>query len=172
MQTIQEAQEHLKKHWEEGTHCPCCKQFVKLYPRKITAAMAFCLWHIFKFDRTHPNQFVHFEKYLIENKVLTNLRGDFAKLKFWGLVEQMEGTREDSSKRIGLYRITEKGRDFVKGNIRVPSRVRLYNQASYGFDETEYITFKETLGNKFNYDELMHLIPISDNPVQTDLFPI
>ena len=41
------------------------------------------------------------------------VRGDWAKLKFWGLIEEKPDVRDDGSPRVGYWRMTPLGRQFV-----------------------------------------------------------
>lgn len=148
--TLEQAKDVLRENWEEGVECPCCKQFVKLYRRKITSAMAYVLFLL----STQGDEYIHVENWLKEKKVPASFRGDFTKLRHWGLIETKSGIRDDGSKRIGYYKITAHGRDFVAGDVTVRPCVRIFNNELFGF-EGEKINFKQALGDKFNYEELM-----------------
>lgn len=151
METLKEAKEYLKSNIGEGTKCPCCGQFVKLYTRKLNSSMAYALILIYK----SPFQgFFHVEDYLKSINCPSSIRGDFAKLRWWNLIEQFKGEREDGSKRVGHYRITTLGKNFTRGFCTVKESIRLYNQGFYGFSGNE-IDIKRALKNKFNYNELM-----------------
>lgn len=147
---LEEAKQLLRDNWQEGIECPCCRQYVKLYKRKLNSAMAYVLVMM---DRA-PTGYFHVENWLKTQNTPASLRGDFPKLHYWGLIEAKEATREDGSPRVGYYRITEKGRKFVHGLIEVPARAQLFNQKFYGYDG-DPISIKQALGDKFNYEELM-----------------
>ena len=151
--TLEEAKQLLRDNWETGTDCPACGQYVKLYKRKINSAMAWVLIILYKRHFTDDG-WVHVENYLKTQNTPASLRGDFPKLRFWGLLEQMAGEREDGSPRVGMYRLTEKGRQFVEGKITVPEKLGFFNQQIYKVD-SDQVNIKQTLNNKFNYDELM-----------------
>jgi len=156
--TLQESKNYLHDNWEKGVECPCCKQFVKLYRRKITGAMALALVELYKENkRVGFSEYIHLAE-LLDKKgysyQITNT-GDKAKLKYWGLVDPMQGTREDGSKKVGRYRITQLGIDFVKGEAHIHEIVGLYNQHVYRVDNNRLITINEVWDTKFNYHELM-----------------
>lgn len=157
MTTIEEAKQFLRENWGgKIVLCPCCKQSVKLYERKITSSMAYGLILLYRYFRLSPhNAYVHIENYFKELKIASSIRGDMVKLKYWGLIERSFGIRSDGSFRNGYYRITEKGTQFVLGGFQVPRCVKLFNNKFYGFSE-EMTTIKEALGDKFNYRELMN----------------
>lgn len=140
---------------EEGCRCPACNQYVKLYHRKITSSMAYGLILIFRENRKNDNQYIHlwnfFKSLNIPSAIMT---GDIMKLRYWGLLERKNGEREDGSNRVGFYRITEKGKEFVNGNILVPKEAKVFNSKFFGF-AGDKISIKQALKSKFNYEELM-----------------
>jgi hypothetical protein len=153
METIKEAKQFLKANYKEGTKCPCCGQSVKLYKRTITSAMA---WGLIIFDKKSlTNDFYHAENIFKDVDGLpSSIRGDFPKLRFWGLIEKYEGDRDDGSPRNGLYRITSKGKSFVRNRYSVPRHAYTYNNKLRKI-EGDDITIKDALSNKFNYNQLM-----------------
>lgn len=150
--SLEEAKTQLRASFKtKGMKCPCCTQFVKMYNRAITSAMACALIYIHKSGK---REFFHVEDYLKEIDCPSSIRGDFAKLRFFGLIESIDLTRKDGSDRSGYYKITQKGIDFVNGTIQVPRAVRIFNNATYGMDE-EMIDIHQALKNKFSYKDLM-----------------
>ncbi len=155
MDTLQAAKDQIRENFDKGSSCPCCGQFVKLYKRKLTSAMAYALVEIYKENKRNDMSFFHVEKHFKKLDGLpASIRGDFAKLRYWHLIEPLKGEREDGSKRIGYYRITGGGINFLKYGLKVPSHVFLFDNKLQGKSET-LTNFRESLGNKFNYDELM-----------------
>ncbi len=153
--TIEEAKKHLDKNMHLGANCPCCNQTVKRYSRKITTNMAYALFLFNKFTQGNTNEFIHFENCLKAAYIPSGDCTDFPKLRFWGLIEGKRDTKkDDGNPRNGYYRITEKGMLFLKGEESVHERVNIFNNQFYGH-EGNFVTFKECLGSKFNYDELM-----------------
>jgi hypothetical protein len=152
--TLEEARDLVRDNLREGLVCPCCEQFAKVYKRKLNGAMAASLVLIARHFK-HSTEWLHVENYLKELPgIPASLRGDFAKLRYWGLIERMEGEREDGSNRVGYYRITPLGKDFVEGRVKVPGHVYLFNSECIGHsDETLHIG--EALGTAFDYAELM-----------------
>lgn len=133
--TIAEAQPILREEGKNGgTHCPLCSQRVQVYKRTITAQMAYALILLYRRDgwATWP-------------ELLDNRRGDEAKLRYWSLVECVNGS---------LWRVTELGRQFVEGAATVPKFALVYNSRVLGF-EGEPVTIHDALGNRFDLAELM-----------------
>ena len=141
---------------EEGVHCPCCRQFAKVYRRALTGSMAHAaalLSRYFHQDKAEP--WIHVPNYLSSLHQGPMVRGgDWAKLRYWGIIEPQPGTREDGSGRTGYYRVTEFGHRFVKNEVTVSRRVILYNDTPLGFDGRQ-VTCRECLGTKFNFTGLM-----------------
>ena len=149
--TIKEAKAFLKENWANGgTTCPCCSQPVKLYKKKLNFQMAKVLIDMYKTNK----EWVH------PIKDLTTINGDYAKLRFWGLLEPK--VKEDNNPEVkasGYWRITERGQLFVTKQISIPQTVYLFNNKAYNIpnvcDDEVRITISDALGTKFNYGELM-----------------
>lgn len=152
--TIQQAKDYVKQHINEGVECPCCTQFVKMYRRKITSSMAYALILI---ANSGKRDYFHVEDYLKGENCPAAIRGDFPKLRYWGLIEAEESKREDGSKRNGYYKITQKGIDFVQCKIVVPEAMYIFKNKAYNrpMENDSYISIKQALRGKFNYTELM-----------------
>lgn len=167
--TIAEVKEWLAEHFDEGVSCPCCDQLVKRYKRKLNSSMAYVLILMYRWDREYtrngrPSDYLHVPSFLattggINPHRAAAIRGDWAKLRHWGLIEEKPGQqREDGSGRAGFYKITAKGCNFARGFDRVPAHIYLYNQEVQATPDDEKIpmvTIQEALAEKFNYLELM-----------------
>lgn len=145
--TITEAKSFLRENWSKGATCPCCQQHVQLYRRPITSAMAAGLILMYHFRK---NAFTHVEDFFKKIKCPSSIRGDFSKLRYWGLIE--ENTEEEGQE--GFYRVTAKGREFVRCEIKVESHIQLYNDKFYGF-VGNYVDIRDCLKTKFDYEKLM-----------------
>lgn len=156
----------IQERLEQGVWCPACHQHAKIYKRRLNAAVCYVLNLLYKAHKASGvldparAEFVHVPS-LITEKSADNprraaaVRGDAAKLKHWGLIEEQPGKRGDGSKRVGYYRITPRGIAFVQGQITVPSYVWIYNETVIDRAVTERTSFEEALSKKFNYAELM-----------------
>lgn len=154
--TADEAKAFVQQHLQDGVSCPTCGQFCKVYKRKLNSTMALALILIYQFFKTHPHaEWLHVAAFLVKVKKDSSIAGgDAVKLRYWGLLERAPGERDDGSDRVGRYRITEIGKQFVEGRIAVPRYVYLYNQLLLRLSE-EMTTVREALGDKFKYDELI-----------------
>lgn len=104
---------------EEGVICPCCDQLVKVYQRRINLQMArAALW----MSGTPAGKYVDMTKApadIIRNR-------EYSRLALWGLAEAEPG-RGSSGSRRGSWRLTEGGRLFVNGVLRVAEHVTVLN---------------------------------------------
>jgi len=138
-------------HSKKGTCCPCCERFIKLYRRPLSASMARYLIVLAK-KSGMGNPWLHVETDFRDVSIPS--RGDYAKLRYWGLIEAKPGVSERGARTKGYWRITDKGRAFVAGNAPVPSHILLLNNRVVGFSDN-LVTIRDALGKAFNYDELM-----------------
>lgn len=150
MITIQEAKEFLRENFKKGIACPCCGQFVKLYKRKLNSGMARTLIYIYNHSK---QDWLNVKDYLRANSLPNN--HDWTLLHYWGLLQEKGGDPEHGGKTIGEWRVTNKGVDFIRNIISVPSHIEIYNNRLYGYTEN-YINIIEALGKHFDYKELMN----------------
>ena len=154
--TLEEAKQWLRERFEDGAKCPLCGQYAKLYKRKLNSSMAHAMTLIYKYFEANSDEWLHVPSYLSTISSSATVRGgDWSKLRYWGLIEDQKGVRPDGSERIGYYRITDLGKQFVRCQVKVPKHVYLYNQQTINREDNEQISIVEALGDKFNYAELM-----------------
>lgn len=154
LKTLQEAQDWVIDRFYDGVTCPCCEQFVKVYRRKITSVCAFGLVVLMKTD---PYGFVHMPSFWHKIRLEPMFGaafngGDWAKLRFWGVIMPMESTT--GAERTGFWRLTQTGRNFVNGAIVLPKYKFFYNGEVLE-EGDEVVDIREALGSNFNYDEIM-----------------
>ena len=156
METIKESKEFLKSNYSKGCKCPSCGQMVKLYKRKLNSSNAICMIEFAKMATV--GKWYHISDLIKYNTLLaTRLNGgEFARMRYFGLIEEMEKDPKETSKRTsGYWRITQKGVDFVNNIITVPKYVFIFDNRVQGLSD-EKTNIIESLGNKFNYQELMN----------------
>lgn len=147
--SLYEAREWLEERLEEGASCPCCNQFAKIYKRKIHSTMArdlIRLYRVARMDWAHVST-------AISREVRGIHLGDFAKLSYWGLVEEEAVLRDDGG-RAGWWRVTETGRAYVYGMLKVPKYALVYDGDCLRLDGPE-VRIHDALGDRFDYKELM-----------------
>jgi hypothetical protein len=156
--TIRDAREILRSLVTgKGHQCPCCKQFAKVYRRKIPNATARVMIALYRQNEGRDYVFLPamFDK--MGGSILkgTPHQGGYGTLgQFWGLMERQPGERDDGSDRVGWWRLTDLGRAFVLARARVQSHATLYAGRCLGLDGS-LVTIQEALGKKFNYRDLM-----------------
>ncbi len=144
---------HSGYSFDKGAKCPCCEQLVKLYKRRINAHMCFFLIKLHRLAKhTQTGQRYFSNEQIGQNY---NLGGDWARLRHWGLIEQMPN-HEDRKRTSGYWGITEKGKEFVNLQIKVPEKILIHNNHFMGFDGDD-IDMQEALDVKFNYKQLMEV---------------
>ena len=152
MLTIQEAKTHLRENFDKGTGCPCCGQFVKRYRRSIYGTMARMLIAFYRLK--HPG-FMHVNDVIRLTGLADYRCGDWAKLVYWGLIEEKSKGKNEDKRTSGYWRITDRGKEFVEGALTVPKYIYLYNQKYMGNDGPE-VHIRDCIGKKFSYEELMY----------------
>lgn len=142
--TLEQAKAWLRDRIDEGERCPCCTQFAKVYKRKIHSTMArdlVSLWRRFGRD-----EWFHLADHV-------GHPGDFAKLRYWGMVVEEVERRPDGG-RSGWWLISLIGERFVRGSIGVEKYAHIYDgrclQMSGGL-----VWVRDALGDRFDYEELM-----------------
>ena len=153
--TIGEAKQYLKENWrkKDGTHCPCCTRRVYLAPTPFHSTMAYTLILFYEHAVKNGDEAWLDINALIASKGQKS-KNDYTKLGYWGLIESKKGERADGSKRVGIWRITQKGKLFARGEIEVPKRGHFFNQKVWSWSE-EQTDIVSALGKRFNYRELM-----------------
>lgn len=146
VESLAEARAWLNEQVEtgEGGRCPCCDQFAKVYLRKLNSSIAHALIRCYQ---RHALDWFHAPS-------LVRDCGDFAKARYWGLVEEANALRPDGG-RAGVWRVTVQGERFVLGRLWVPSHARVYNGGFLGLDNAKQIDIRDALGRHFSYVELM-----------------
>lgn len=134
---------------DKGYYCPHCGSYCKRYRRKLNANMAITMIAMY---RKKKFGFIKVEEFMRVSGYTRS--GDFPYLVHWGLLEKMDGKREDGSNHHGFYKLTDKGREFVMHRISVQQTMIIFNGTVEGFDGPE-ISIDQALGKKFNYREIM-----------------
>jgi len=134
----------MLKAKKKGCSCPVCGQFVKVYKRQITSTMANLLLKAYKMHGIHKEFHV---------KTLENSSGEFAKLRYWGLIINHQ---EQNSSRCnsGLWNLTAAAEAFINGDIHLSKYILVYDGKALSA-EPGTSSFEDCLGEPFNYQKLM-----------------
>lgn len=154
--SLAEAKEWLRAQLREGAPCPCCTQLAKVYRRKLNAGMARVLIRMFKKAGLDWTYLPHVDLQPGERRRAVGHSGEMCMTRYWGLIEGMpdDVRREDGSSRVGWWRLTPRGADFVRGGLTVPKYALVYDGRCLGL-EGDQVGIRDALGSKFNYAELM-----------------
>jgi hypothetical protein len=141
---------------KDGAHCPHCRQYVKAYFRLVTSDMARILIGLYRCHKAAPGEWVHVQREFGAKG------GDYAKLRWWELIEQKPGLREDTSSRNGWWRIADPGIWWVDGRMRLPRYAVTYNNEMIRLSDhtasgrlTAPVSIRDALGEKFDFETLM-----------------
>ena len=143
------ARQRVQNDLSKGVKCPCCDQWAKLYRRHITSSMAHALILMYRYFAANPNDDdLHVARFLVLRKRSSDVAGgDVIKLRHWGLIER--------GKRVGHYRLTVRGRQFVRGRSTVPKFIYLFNNTVMNTSPDTIVIQDIFAGTKLNYNELM-----------------
>lgn len=136
----------------EGGRCPCCGRWGKVYRRPLNARMAAAM--IWLSQNGGLTDWVHLPtkapRWITRSYQTANLR-------WWGLLERKPNDPEVSdTSTSGLWRLTQKGIDWINGRTTVPKFLWTYDDAVVREDEP-LITVQEclTIRSSFSYTDMM-----------------
>lgn len=149
----------------KGSTCPTCDRWGERYEHSINGKTAAALVVFYAMALGDLGKYIHMEELVKNPKTPLNGRADFAKLRFWGLIERKttdDRVVEGKVKNTGCYRITQRGVDFVLGNVKIEETVLLYNDTFYGFKGGE-VSIHDCWDKQFNYAETMRfdMVPVA-----------
>lgn len=147
--SLDEAREWLAQsvHEKSGAICPCCERFDKVYDRTINAAAVRNICLLYQYTKRNGDGFYHYKDFM------SGFAGwDVTKFLHLGLVKR-QANDSDVTHTSGTYRITESGKSFVEGKVRIPARLTFYHNELIG--TSEELRSIEELWPDFNYQELM-----------------
>lgn len=149
--TVKAARRALEQRLRSGAVCPCCRQYAKVYKRKLNADMARWLIAFYKADAVDEFKHVSAASDYLGNAQRT---GDYGKLRFWGLIEPYATNTGPDKRGGGHWRVTDAGVAFVLCRASVPSYALIYNNELLDL-EGEPVMIDQALGKRFRYQELM-----------------
>lgn len=154
--TLNEMRVFVREHRKYGVTCPCCSQTVKVYERAMNYSMASYLKALLVLS--DGRIYVHIaeiEELARKSMAKTTGGRDFACLKGWNLIEQLPKDPNDKKRKTsGMWKITQKGIDFVNGKISLQAKVVMLNRQYLGVTGDE-IYFGNAMANTFDLEEVM-----------------
>lgn len=150
--TLEDARKILLENLTKGMDCPCCGRFTKRYKYKLSKNVCRFMAVLRKIEKG-TNRFVHVTELLsVDPRIL--MSRDFLRAQFYDMIEEGSVENTEAKKRSGLWRLTDKGRSFISGQLSVPEYVTMYDGKVLGF-EGEAKTVSDFDKEFFNYSELM-----------------
>lgn len=145
---------------EEGVICPVCNQHARIYKRRLHSSMAAGLIYLCRYFETYRDaRWVHAEELFRIVPHARSFRGDFAKLRFWGLIRHRDPNFGGERRNNGDCRITSDGIAFVHRRLLCPSHVTLYANQVLAV-ATTLVDIRRVLGQRFYYPELLRWRPL------------
>jgi hypothetical protein len=141
---LKDIQQQFKQDIGEknGGVCPCCLRWGKIHKYKLTQTQAFALKWIEQ--NAGEDGWVdvqkHAPRWMLRSKT-------YPLLMHWDLIES-------ERHRSGVWRVNSRGRQFIKGNLLVPSGVFVFDNRVMGYTDAE-ISFRGCFGVHFDFDEFM-----------------
>ena len=75
-------------------------------------------------------------------------------LQHWKLLERKAKDVDEDKRGSGFWRLTERGREFVRNRTSIPKHAFVFDNRVITFS-TQQVDVTATLGKKFSYNELM-----------------
>lgn len=140
---VSEVRVPLGAHSKEGSDCPHCGQYMRVYVRKLNRNMMLFLRSLAR----KPGEWVSFRECEFTSR-------DYPYVSFWGLAVTRVDANDGTKRASGFWKITQKGLDFLAARLAVPSHVHVYNNKVVGWSDT-VTTASQAYGEDFDYSELM-----------------
>lgn len=128
----------------EAVTCPCCDRYAKVTKTKLNAVMVKQMLKMRVLADRDGREFVK-HKELVDSETGTN--ACLTTTKHWGFVQRGDESEElkGLSGAKSYWRLTAKGREFLRGDIKVPKYLLLYHDEVYG--ETGEMIYVHQVGH-------------------------
>lgn len=132
--TLADAQSQMYSDFDANLKatCPCCNTTKRAYKRALNPSMTHALRLLRKYTSGSINTDFHLENVLKASDCNAGIRGDAAKLRFWGLITR-------SNKGVGYYRLTQQAIHFLGGEAKVPTHVIVYQNEVLSESESQLV---------------------------------
>lgn len=139
--TLSFARMWLRNQLSEGTNCPCCGQYAKIYRRSIHKTMAKALIRLYNVSLDLPvGEYLHVS-------TIAGPACEAGKLRYWGLLEA------DPTRR-GWWRLTAPGYQFARGETTVRKYAHVFDDDLL-YSSGPTVSINDCLGTPFDYAVLM-----------------
>ena len=127
--------------------CVTCDRPLHTYPRHFNWGMARSLTRAYYYNRK-----IGWENFFYFKDAKLNTHEEYPKLAYWGLLEPHAPKQDGVTK--GLWRITTRGRIFLREQCTIPAIAYIRLGAVVGFSERE-ITLREGIATRFDFNALV-----------------
>jgi hypothetical protein len=149
--TLAQAREVLRPLAVDGAACPCCKQHVRVYRRKLTATAAQAVAELYA---EHGLDFGHLPTVAQKHMPERAHQGGYLVLgAHWSLISEERHLRPDTG-RAGYWRVTPLAEQWLRGEASVPKYARIYAGRCLGL-EGDLVTVADVLDENFDFAELI-----------------
>lgn len=153
--SLREAKRDLRADLDAGTHCPCCSKWVKRYRRRLNGAVVRSLaWLVLASEDpsiADPDGWIDVPRF----GPRWMLRGNpHPKLRLWRFAERKAVDDQSSVRCSGVWRPTDLGRRFARGEVDAPDSVFEY-LSEVDSVSPERVRFAEVMDVEFDYRALM-----------------
>lgn len=131
--------------------CPCCGKRVISQVHTITSGLTKYLERIYEEGGYNNRDYVHVTSTIFDKDLVRIRRYSF--LKHWGLLIALPGKGE-KSKTSGMWKVTEKGEQFLRNKISIPKMILLYNKKLIRIGD-EMVSRSDLRGKPFDFWEMM-----------------
>lgn len=147
--TLQEARAQFWPHIDSsgGAFCLCCERVGRRYARRFHAEMATFLIRLVKLGG-EKRAWLHMREVMPGGDVAAKISSDGSYLTRWGLVQR-------NPSRHGVYRATQAGVAFVRGQITVPRIVYIYDGNRRG-ESKHKVTIHDALDEDVDVESMLN----------------
>jgi len=132
----------------DGGRCPCCKRWGKINGYQVTSTQTRgMIWMIKRFRKNEWIDLGRAPKWILRAKTMSILQ-------HWKLLERKAKGVDEDKRGSGFWRLTEKGRDFVRKKTTIPKYAFVFDNRVIKFS-SQRVDVLTSLGKKFSYSELM-----------------
>lgn len=119
--------------------CPVSGKLIKVYRRGLHQSQVNTLRRLMEKSDKLGIAYLHVEFFSARRD------GDLAKLALWGLIERLRTeSKYEQEKATGKWRITDRGRAFLAGTVRIPRQVAVLEGERLGYvDESDTMSVDE-----------------------------
>jgi len=139
----------------DETTCNECGHVRRIYKRRLPKADLDTLSQLYGKDQSGDREWFHIRE------IKRHKSGcGFAKFRYWGLIE--ESHNDDSEKKnAGYWRLTDHGRQFMAGEIKIRTHARIADAVCIGFAGGSVDVHQAYRMSGFSFSELMAPFNIS-----------